>query len=367
MNKAVIVCDLVDHFLGNKIFSEEIQKKFPWGESFWLILKEKCNQSEIDIVTSDVFLRQFDSEYYNYRSYLISSMTNGSTNLLLSKVNVALLIYSLESPNVAVRFYADIDNIALKYKYTLFFGGIANHLSNPNSHQILHWPNTFKAIIGTRTWEERDFLCFIASNKSKYDVLQGKPFKLVRIFLKRLYLFLLPFRFTFLRSVDLYDFRYKAINYFIEVNELKLFGMYWDKRKSLSKKLFDKISATNPQPVDNKIITLGKYRFALCFENCIYPGYLTEKIFDCFFAGTIPIYLGAPNVQELIPKESFIDFRDFNDFEKLYSFLKRIDKSTARNYHEAAAAFLKSREFMKFTDISMSERIFQLFQLELNK
>ena len=364
MTNNVVVCDLPDRCLENRVFTEEFQKGFQWGDGFWVTLKQKCDHVGFEIVTSDIFLKLFDTKYYNYKSYLISSMTNSSTNLLLSKVNVPLLIYSLESPNVAVRFYADIDKIASKYKCTFFFGGIANHLAKPNLHKTLYWPNTSNSVIGNKTWAERDFLCFVASNKSKYDVLPGKPFKWLRIILKRLYLWTLPYRFPFLRSGDLYDFRYRAINYFIEQKKLKLYGKDWDKRKSLSSDLFDKIRATNPQPVDDKISTVGNYRFALCFENCIYPGYLTEKIFDCFFAGTIPIYLGAPDVQELIPNQCFIDFREFNDFVKLGSFLESIDESAARKYYDEAARFLESRDFLKFTDSNMSERILDLLVLE---
>ena len=46
--------------------------------------------------------------------------------------------------------------------------------------------------------------------------------------------------------------------------------------------------------VDDKVNTYHQYRFAVCFEN-VYdiPGYITEKIFDSFRAGTVPIYLGA--------------------------------------------------------------------------
>ena len=43
----------------------------------------------------------------------------------------------------------------------------------------------------------------------------------------------------------------------------------------------------------SKAEVLGKYTFALCFENQILKGWITEKIFDCFFAGTIPILRGG--------------------------------------------------------------------------
>jgi hypothetical protein len=42
--------------------------------------------------------------------------------------------------------------------------------------------------------------------------------------------------------------------------------------------------------VDSKKNTLEKYKFSICYENARdIPGYITEKIFDCFFAGCVPI------------------------------------------------------------------------------
>ena len=54
---------------------------------------------------------------------------------------------------------------------------------------------------------------------------------------------------------------------------------------------------------EEKLTTLSKYLFCICFENTDYiNGYITEKIFCCFASGTVPIYLGAPNITHYIPK-----------------------------------------------------------------
>lgn len=44
---------------------------------------------------------------------------------------------------------------------------------------------------------------------------------------------------------------------------------------------------------DDKIEFLRQYRFNICPENSDTPGYVTEKLFDSFEAGCIPIYWGA--------------------------------------------------------------------------
>ena len=46
-------------------------------------------------------------------------------------------------------------------------------------------------------------------------------------------------------------------------------------------------------PVDNKIATLSKYKYAVVFENQIIDGFTTEKYWDCLQAGTTPLYRGS--------------------------------------------------------------------------
>lgn len=56
----------------------------------------------------------------------------------------------------------------------------------------------------------------------------------------------------------------------------------------------------------------NKYKFILCFENSYQNGYVTEKIFNCFFAGTIPIYMGAPNILDYFSESCFINVNNIN-------------------------------------------------------
>ena len=51
----------------------------------------------------------------------------------------------------------------------------------------------------------------------------------------------------------------------------------------------------------------NKYKFIICYENSYTDGYVTEKIFNCFYAKTIPIYNGAPNINNYINSESYIN------------------------------------------------------------
>jgi len=44
----------------------------------------------------------------------------------------------------------------------------------------------------------------------------------------------------------------------------------------------------------------------MALENSIAPGYVTEKLFQPLFVGSVPIYMGAPDVFTILPHESSI-------------------------------------------------------------
>jgi acetyltransferase-like isoleucine patch superfamily enzyme len=75
-----------------------------------------------------------------------------------------------------------------------------------------------------------------------------------------------------------------------------------------------------------KLETLRQYRWSLCYENTNHPvfsaGYVSEKILDCLETRTIPIYLGASNIDQYIPRKCFIDARQFKSYEELNAFLE---------------------------------------------
>jgi hypothetical protein len=55
---------------------------------------------------------------------------------------------------------------------------------------------------------------------------------------------------------------------------------------------------------------LKKYRVYMAFENMMEPGYVTEKIMDGYMGGNVNVYLGASDVADYVPSDSFIDARD---------------------------------------------------------
>lgn len=128
---------------------------------------------------------------------------------------------------------------------------------------------------------------------------------------------------------ELYSERVKALDFF---KNIYLFGQGWKRRNN----------GLIPKNLDSKLDTLSKYKFCICYENCIAHGYISEKIIDCFKAHTVPIYYGAPNVTDYIPKDCFIDFRDFKDYQCLSKFLLDMNEKAYNGYIDRGAKYLKN-------------------------
>jgi hypothetical protein len=156
-------------------------------------------------------------------------------------------------------------------------------------------------------------------------------------------------------SAELYTERLKAVKWFEKHHpeDFDLYGFGWGKPSikishiinpfKAVKILFSHRYKTYKGTVERKKTVLEKYKFAICYENIRdVPGYITEKIFDCFFAGCVPVYLGANNITDHIPGNCFIDKRNFNDYESLYEHLVAMTDAEYAKYLGNIEVFLKS-------------------------
>jgi len=174
---------------------------------------------------------------------------------------------------------------------------------------------------------------------------------------------------------ELYSERVRTIRWFERhaPSEFDLYGIDWDLPPTrqgilgkVQKRLSRRVSRLIPRrpfpsyrgPVNNKRDVLLRTRYAICYENvCDMPGYVTEKIFDCFFSGCVPVYWGASNVTNYIPADCFIDRREFRDTESVYNYLRRIPENEYRDYQERIAAYLESDAAYPFSSDAFAETI----------
>lgn len=79
-----------------------------------------------------------------------------------------------------------------------------------------------------------------------------------------------------------------------------------------------------------KFNLLSKYRFTFAFENAIAPDYVTEKFYDPLLAGSVPVYLGAPNIAEFAPVEGcYINAAEFSGPAELAAYLLELSQDEA--------------------------------------
>lgn len=139
--------------------------------------------------------------------------------------------------------------------------------------------------------------------------------------------------------------RVQAVEYFAQQPlGMDLYGIGWENAGS------DIIESAYRGKCDCKKEILQGYKFSLAYENVKgLPGLITEKIFDCLGAGTVPVYLGAPNIEDYMPKTCFVDVRQFDGYAQLYTYLANMPEEEYQRYLDAAQSFIGSTAYRAFT------------------
>ena len=80
-----------------------------------------------------------------------------------------------------------------------------------------------------------------------------------------------------------------------------------------------------------KLDIIKQYKFTIAFENAVSQDYVTEKFFEPLTVGSVPIYLGAPNIETFSPGEhAFIDVRDYTSPKDLADDIMRYCRDISR-------------------------------------
>ncbi|KAK6159338.1 hypothetical protein DH2020_006652 [Rehmannia glutinosa] len=83
----------------------------------------------------------------------------------------------------------------------------------------------------------------------------------------------------------------------------------------------------------DKVKTLKRYKFSLAFENSNEEDYVTEKYFQSLVAGSVPVVIGAPNIQDFAPSPgSLLHIKDVKDADSVAKTMKYLaENSSAYN------------------------------------
>lgn len=289
----------------------------------YYLLKQKFQDKGFNLVTPDLF----DGGGCSFELHL------DARDRMDPEVPAYLLM--LENPLV----HPANANLAALKQYKLVFTW-NDDLVNGRNFIKIGLPNTVRSIVPDGYRDRPHLCCMIANNKS---LLKAD-------------------------SRDLYRERVKTLKWF-ELNapgQLVLYGQDWDMPPLLTgligpiqRRLFRIIRRyyrfkgfnSYRGQIPAKRDALLQARFCICYENVRdLPGYITEKIFDCFLSGCVPIYWGASNINEHVPPECFIDRRNFASHGELLSFIQGMPEHEFIRYQTAIASFLDSPRVQLFTD-----------------
>ncbi len=312
-------------------------------------LQRQAAAQGITPVTADLFLRNAPA---TDDAFAISHMVTAQTPQLLERGVDPTVCYSVESPLTAKRFYHDLRRQVAPFRHVFLFPGAAPRLASlPTVLHPLRIAMDTRDRLSLFPWADRSFLVLINSNKRAGSITPGLP-RAKRWQAEATYWMLQAID-PLLRGRELYADRLAAIRYFSQYEGFHLYGYGWDQPvHRASRATQAAVRRANRGAIAPglraKRAVLSRYRFAICFENTIFRGYLTEKIFDCLLAGCIPIYWGDPTVTEQIPPACLIDYRQFGDLAELDRYLQQLRPDAAQRYLDAAADFLTSTAYTPF-------------------
>jgi len=73
---------------------------------------------------------------------------------------------------------------------------------------------------------------------------------------------------------------------------------------------------------------LAKYKFIIAVENAVCEDYVTEKLWRTLQVGAVPIYLGAPNIEELLPhQDAAVLVKDYASVKEVAQVIQKLNEN----------------------------------------
>lgn len=320
----------IESYENNKIFDLDFIKNFDYRGYHYYLLKERLSKLNVELNTIDLMKNNLDEN-------AILIFNNLPRNLNILKKYEKLKKFLVLSESKLIR--SDNWNFKNHKHFEKIFTWNDDIVDNQKYFKI-RYPNKIPQNYDFDLKQKTKFCTMIVGNK----FAKNSPFK----------------------NLELYSERIKAIRWFEKNHSEKfdLFGFGWDRKvfknrilRKMNKfdfivksKLFRPDYPSYKGIVKSKNNVLKQYKYAICYENAKnITGYISEKIFDCFFAGCVPVYLGAKEIACHIPQNAFIDRNRFQSYSELYEFLNQISDEEYIEYLNAIKRFLKSDRLYQFS------------------
>ena len=337
MRDTIVYDTYNEPYYGNRIFKPDVAKNYPGALSL-VTLHDEAIRRGYKILTGDMAV---DESVDGRRLVVITEIGSALTPILARKGAELAAVFSWEPPSVAWRFYRDLPKLGRIYRHVFAFPGAAGRMLGADSRfhpTLFPQPGPASVEFEDTAWRGRKFMVLVNTN------LVHRILGPARIWA--------ALRNSEFRS-ELYSERRRAIRHFYRRDGFHLYGRGWE-RWRLGTSLGTYLAAQRCYRgillgYERKLAVMSDYKFCICFENSIYPGYISEKIFDAFSAGCVPIYYGAPDISSYVPDDCYIDFRRFSNYAALESYLDGYGQKEFTRHRQAVVAFLKSGRFELFS------------------
>lgn len=290
------------------------------------VMKDEAKKHGISIGTSHVI----DKEEADAMVFLDHPGINNETFQYGVKNNIPLYLITLESPIIKSEIFSiELHN---PFKKILTWSDYLI-VNNPEKYTKINYSYNVKANfeLGKR---DRNLIVISGNKLSKHPKeLYSERLAVIKWYEK-----------NHKGYLDLY-----GTDWDVKIFPSNLFGLVLNKINRQFRLIKNNYSSYKGK-LKRKAEVLAQYNFCLCFENAYgFSGYITEKIFDSLMAGAIPIYKGADNIAEYIPKNCYIDYDDFATIEEMHNFLTKLTDNDIIGYQLAIRKFLSSNAVDGFT------------------
>ena len=337
-------CTDIPEFQSGRVLDAAFARRFP-GAAVIPELATRLRDTGWEVVTGDQAVERIDSGDLGASDVYVVQEENSAVGLtLLEQGAHPALILSGESPLYAQSFYRDIGLISRPFPNRVLFTGAHSEACDGGTNHPLLFPAFHQGeVMVLKPWSERRFLALLAGNKYWRHAAIPWPDRLRRALSE------LRNRDTqhWLDRHQLHDTRLHLVEHFNSSGMIDVFGTGWARLGHLPRAWRERLADLQPAgdfvPYEDKHSLLSTYKFTLAMENFEFPGYVTEKIFDALVAGSIPLYRGAPDVEDFVPTSAFVDLRNFDDPSNLHDYLNSIGDAQATEILTAGREFLVSR------------------------
>ncbi len=330
--QAVFIDPSTNHFLGDRLFDlDNLHLNRDGTLVPFARLRDHLAKQGIPVHTADK-LRD-GSERREINHYWSLGLLNGYESFIGDSAVRLRGFILLEPPLVQVEMYEALPKLTAHFEEVFLHNVVGDGYSLVGVRQErlrhLYWPQPYGDVL-PEYWDRQQRNNKLVAIAGNHNPSGRKP--------------------------ELYSERIKAIATLSKRNGVDLFGRGWDRWWSRQSTWWPYwryrrgIMSSYRGSCASKWDVLSNYRFSLCFENMPMNGYVTEKLFDCLYAGTVPVYWGAPDIYSLVPSDAFVDMRSFNNYDDMLDHILSMSEQQWQAMRKIGRDFLQNRGATVYRD-----------------